>query len=367
MALKKFFTILFVLALITLVVVGIYSALQLRKTGQQTTETAPLPEIDIYKILPSSCEECFDIAQVEQFVQQKSNAKILENKAIKSSTEEAKELIKKYKITRLPAMIIKGEIDRISLKPFEKREDVLVFDTTPPPYFEVDTAKIKGKISATIITDTKCKQCFDLRVLIKQLKQMGVFVTEKITPYDSLEGKNLIQKYKIKKVPSLLLSKDAQEYSIITSAWDVVGTQETDGTLVLRTINPPFRDLETNEITKEPSVIFITDNNCKECYNVTLHKNLFAANFGMKFADEKYVDASSKEGTRLLNKYKINLVPTIIISPEAKEYSGFTEIWKQVGDVAVDGSFVFKKLELLKGMIYKDLKTKKLVNATNSP
>ncbi len=359
---SKFATTTLMVLVLVLLATGIYTAMQLKNLGKtEKQEQILLPEIDLYKIVPSNCNECFSIDIVEKFVQESSNAKIINTKIFKTNTQEAKDFIKKYNLSRLPAVILLGEVNKLNIQNFEKVDDALVFDDSPPVYFEVATGKIKGKTAATVIYDSECEDCLDLQILVSQLKQLGVYLTNKTVNYRTTEGKNLVAQYKIKKLPSLLLSKDALEYAQIKNVWAQVGTQETDGTLVMRMINPPYFDVPAGQIQQIPYVVYLSDKSCAKCYNVSLHKNLLENNFGMKFSEEKFVDVSSKEGAKLVSKYKITKVPTVIISSEAGAYNNFKELWKTVGVGSNDGSFVFTKLDLLEGMSYKDLKTKTVV------
>ncbi|MBI4140713.1 hypothetical protein HY485_02640, partial [Candidatus Woesearchaeota archaeon] len=222
----------FLLLAVLLLASGIYTSWQLYKTTSQKKAQELPPEIDMYTIVPTNCDDCFNIKLAEQFVQQKTNAKIVTQKTFKTDTDEAKELITKYKLKRLPAIILKGEIKRITIDPFEQREDALLFDATPPAYFDVATGKIKGRVVATIINDKACTKCMDLTILTKQLRTTGVSITEKILTSDVPEAKSFVTKYKIKRLPTLLLSKDALEYDLIKNVWEQVGTVETDETLV---------------------------------------------------------------------------------------------------------------------------------------
>lgn len=361
---KPIFIIIFAVIGIALLSSGIYTVYQLKKLSAPPAQPSQ-PEIDMYKIVPDFCEDCFNIEIVEQFIKEKANAKIINTKTLSIQTSEAKEFIKKYNLTKLPAVVLTGEIEKITLPPFQKRENALVFDQTPPPYFDVQTAKVKGKITATIIRAENCEKCTDLANIVTQLKQIGVFVINKTLSSEEKTAKELLQKYKLKKVPALLLSKEASEYQIINAAWNNLGTIEQDGTYVLRTIIPPYKDIKTGIIKNEPTITLLTDKSCTTCYNVTILKDLITSNFGMTFEKQESIDISSKDGIKLLTKYKINKVPTVMLSPEATEYPNFKEAWKKVGE-EINGQFVFKQLNLLEGMKYKDLKTKTIITANNT-
>lgn len=354
--------IVFAIIIAVLLLSGMYTSWQLYKTmSQKHLQTLP-PEVDLYNILPADCKDCFSIIAVEQFITQSSNAKIITKKTITADSEEAKQLINKYKLKRLPAVILKGEINRLTLEHFEQREDALVFDATPPVYLEVVTGKTKGRISATIINDKACKKCLDLAILTKQLRDAGVVLTEKTLAAETAEAQSIIKRYKITKLPTLILSADANEYGLIQNVWEQVGTKETDGTFVLRRLTPPYKDLEVGIIVDEPAIVFLTDKNCKQCYNVTLHKGLLSQNFGMTFREETYIDIASMEGTKLVSHNRIKFAPTIVVSSEAKYYPGFEEVWQKIGEKTNDGRFIFTNAELLQGMSYKDLKTGKVIS-----
>lgn len=345
--------------LFVLLLFSVYSAFDLRKFFAQQEPAV----IVITKILPQNCPDCFSIEPVEQYIRQ--SARVTIQNITTLSWQTAKDIITKYTVTKLPAVLITGEISKLQLEPFEQRQDALVFDKTPPPYFDTGEQRIKGKVSAVIIQDSSCKECFKLEPLIQNLRQAGVAITSKVLSYDSSDAKNLIAKYSIKKIPAIILSKDAAEYELIVQAWQQVGSTENDGSFVLRTVNPPYKDLTTNSVKGFVDIIYVVDKSCTTCYNVSLHRNLLTTSFGMHLNSEQFVDVASKEGIKLRTTYQLTKVPTVIVSAEAKTYPNFEDVWKRVGDVARDGSFVFRNLDLLEGMNYKDLQKNTVVTVKN--
>ena len=69
---------------------------------------------------------------------------------------------------------------------------------------------------------------------------------------------------------------------------------------------------------------------------------------------------SSKEGKALIAEYGIEKVPTILIKGDAGAYPSLVKAWKSVGTVEQDGTYVFRKLEIIK-KTYKDLATGEVV------
>ena len=68
-------------------------------------------DLKVTKILLSDCEECFDIEAALENIK-KQNVNITEEKTIYADEKEAKELISKYGIEKIPAIILSGEINK---------------------------------------------------------------------------------------------------------------------------------------------------------------------------------------------------------------------------------------------------------------
>ena len=67
------------------------------------------------------------------------------------------------------------------------------------------------------------------------LNGFGISINnEKTYDINSNEGKSLISKYNIKKVPIIILSPEAKNYDAFVNAWKQVGSAEDDGWYVMR-------------------------------------------------------------------------------------------------------------------------------------
>ena len=107
----------------------------------------------------------------------------------------------------------------------------------------------------TVLTDKSCTTCFEPDTFHKPiLQRMGVFFGhEKRIDIASAEGKSLVTRYKIKEVPTILLSGDVDAYPVLIHAWTTVGDVASDGTYVFRNstvTEQPYRDLSTGEIVQ---------------------------------------------------------------------------------------------------------------------
>src|SRR3989338_7183204 len=65
--------------------------------------------------------------------------------------QDAAQLISQYQIRRIPAVIVTGEVDKISLAEFKQSGDALVFDAPGAPYTDAESGAIVGKVTLTSI------------------------------------------------------------------------------------------------------------------------------------------------------------------------------------------------------------------------
>ena len=83
--------------------------------------------------------------------------------------------------------------------------------------------------------------------------------------------------------------------------------------------------------------------------------------FGAYIADQKLLDVQTSEGRHLLNKYNIELLPTIILSKDASDYLSLKSVWPNVGTIEEDGSYVFRQGVKSMG-VYKDMTSNQVVD-----
>ncbi len=277
-------------------------------------------------------------------------------------SNEGKAIISKYKIEKIPTVVVTGEIDKFTIQGLEKRENALLLTRLEPPYTNAANGEILGRVTLYNLKDSACEKCSDLTPLINQIKGAGIKISqEKIINPESNEGKELLKKYNLDFAPTIILSKDAVAYEIMKEAWPQIGTIEKDGYYVLRLVYPPFINLTTSKLRGLVDIIYLTDKSCKECYDVNLHNQIITnpQSFAINLDKEETVDISDAKGKELIDKYNITQVPTTILSSEVAVYPS-SEALKQFFTVEKDGSFVFRIASVLGN--YKDLTTNKVVN-----
>ena len=321
------------------------------------------PEIKA-TLITADCKECTDTQAL--FTQLVGSKEFDAEDATLSMTDSyAKKLMEKYSITKLPAIVVEGDVETLKLEGFVKTDDALVFQSLAP-YYDVMSGSVKGKVTIMFITadPAMCPSCETKPWLGDSLKQAGVLI-ESETTYSSISkmGSDLISMYHITKLPAYVMSKDAGEYEQIALAWTQYGTIESDGAMVMRNLQAPYYDLAEKKVRGQLTMIGLVDATCKECYNVSVHEQIFQSNFGVVFSDKKLYDIATAEGKNLLKQYNITKVPTIVVKGDVDAFPSLKQAWPQVGNVAADGAYVFHKVEVLQGLTYKDLSTGKVVKA----
>jgi len=344
------------------------------ETKLDAMEAAAIPlDITMTIITAADCEDCFNIYDIVEQVG-KLNVNITAQTELASDSEEAQKLIEGYKIKTLPAIIlgfdpamtIKAkpdlikQLDALDFENVDDESDYVApstgykFEATTPPYYDITASEIKGLVTVISITTSECDDCLALDAMITALENALTIkdVTEVV--YGSAEAQVYIEKYDIEAVPSIILSEDAAVYNGFAAAWKTYGTVEDDGSFVFRNNVPPYIDAATGEVKGIVDIMYLTDESCTDCYNVTLHKTILRG-FGIVLGEETTLDIADAEGQELLETYGITKVPTIILSKDASVYTLLNEVWAEVGEVADDGSYVFTNMEQLKGAKYTDL------------
>ena len=334
----------------------------LKKSSEAIQQKLNPAKIELTLIKNSKCNDCFDISTIVSHIKN-AYVNITKETMHEFNSKEGKEIINKYRIKRIPTVVITGEIDNVNIQGLEKKENALILTRLEPPYTNALSGEIEGKVTLYYLTDSSCSICNDLKPLVNQIKSAGVkILDERLVVTSSDEGQDLIRKYKIDFVPTIILSKDASVYPIIKQEWPQVGSIEDDGSYVLRLVYPPFVYLTTNKLRGIVNITYLTDRSCSECYDVNLHRQILVnpQGFAIRLIKEERFDISEDKGKELIAKYNITQVPTIILSDEINAYPS-KQALRQFFSIEEDGFYVFRRTEAVG--TYKDLITNQVVKA----
>ncbi len=367
-------SVLVAVAIFNLVIVSqISSGIESKKETSTlaSAEISRPANISVVTLSAADCSDCYDISTLVSAIKT-APVNVVSEKSLDYKSGEAAQLIRKYNIKKIPALIITGEVDKSNVKSAlaslgDSVDGAIVFTKAPPVYINLSDDREVGRVTPTIIFAGSCTQCRNVSQIVEFFKARGATVLPgENYDYNSAEGKLLLSKYNITRAPAILFSKDLGAYSNIqeVAGWEPgIGTVEPDGTYIVRTALLPNIDVSTNKINGLVSLTNIVDKSCTSCYNVSLHK-FELLNFGITPSGETTYDAGSPEGKALIAKYNITEVPTIVLSVEAGEYPQFADVWKAVGIVGKDGSYIFTAVSRMGA--YKDLLSNKTVSKSSA-
>lgn len=199
------------------------------------------PEINLLVLIDKNCKECFDINIIYNSIKSSNNYVIKSEKV--EDYKNYLNLIKSLKIDKIPSIIISGEVEKVAnifsrIPGYRKVEDKIVIESYPP-FLSLSDNKIYGIVDIIYLVPRNCTKCYDV-TLHKRILEEGYLVKigkEKTVYTDEEEGKELIKKYNITAVPTIILSKDISYYYLLASIWDQVGSIEEDGSYVFRNEN----------------------------------------------------------------------------------------------------------------------------------
>lgn len=231
------------------------------------------------------------------------------------------------------------------------------------------TEQVLPNIKLTIITDSTCKECFNLGMVTQQMEmEMPANVSTERLEYTSPEAQALISQYQLKIIPVLIITGNVND-PLVSNMLDPTGEYHKNDAVVYDESIPPYVEISTGEIRGIVDTIYLEDEACVECYDVGIHKMILYSS-GVYLKNENTIDINSDEGQELVDKYNITEVPTVLISSEISAYFGFDDMWSTIGTIEEDdwhvfrGNAIWKEKAITAGdntFIYKDLTTGEII------
>lgn len=181
-------------------------------------------------------------------------------------SDSGKALVKKYNITAVPTAIFSPAaagypifIQAWTTAGTVDADGSYILRSLSPPYYDLSTQSVRGLVDAIYLTDKSCGTCYNV-TLHKTIFQQNFGIDfQKETTYDVSDttGADLVKKYNITDVPTVILTGDAAAYKQLEQAWSQVGTTEKDGAMVFRQIGLlqgiTYKDLSTGKVVTAAS------------------------------------------------------------------------------------------------------------------
>lgn len=221
-------------------IVSIHTILSINKKIAVAKEAARPADLSIITLKEPSCQDCSDLTPVINAIK-KENVKINSEKIINASDPAGIKLISRYNIKKAPTLIISGEIKKNAKlnKMWEQlgeiKDNTFILTQVGAPYVLTSSGEVKGKIKLIMLADNSCAKCYDVAKHEQILKRFGLPIKNSQTiNSQSADGKKLIAEYKIKLLPTIILTGDVASYPILTKIWPKIGTIEKNGAYVFR-------------------------------------------------------------------------------------------------------------------------------------
>lgn len=216
--------------------------------------------LTLIEILPADCSSCQGALPLVEALK-KQSVKIEKEDKLSPTDSAAQQLIKQYRIEKIPGLIVEGELEKENIAKFfsgrgQVENGVFVAQNLTPPYFDLKQNKVVGEItSLTYLKDSTCSECYDVSKNEQILANAYTVKPAKTQTFDitSSQGRALLARYKITLVPTFILEGDFSPYLSLQQVWPQVGTKEINGAYVFRQgvkLMGPYKDLSTGQVIK---------------------------------------------------------------------------------------------------------------------
>lgn len=325
-----------------------------------TANQTNLNQIEIIHIRSVTCTLCRDTEGLNLYFEQsaqKYGFAVGSNRIINYPDSESSELIRKYRIDRLPTIIVREKSGNLS-DAFKgefaqylgsvEGDGTLVMRNVDAPYLNISENKIVGLAKGIAIYKKECAECLNASKYFQALEGQDigmVFLDKKILEAQDTEAKNLIMKYNITKLPTLILDQEAYEYGAFNQYIANSG-EKINNTFVIKEPIAPFFDLEKNETAGLVNVTIINPINCTNCTNISNLVGAISVQGGIVIDQVQEISENETTANELIGQFNITKLPTMIFSKEMKYYSNLQEQWIQYGNsVEEDGEYVLRSPE----------------------
>ncbi|MDO8428609.1 MAG: hypothetical protein Q7S92_05350 [Candidatus Diapherotrites archaeon] len=335
-----------------------------------TNNPVTTPSIELISVTLDNCTNCIPLAGLISTVKQQVGIPVTE-RIVSFGSDESNTLIQEYGIERLPSVVIRGDLNSFpelvsgfiqSGLGYQSSDGSLVFKSPFPVYYEIASGKLTGLVQMTKITVSDCTECSPglTEQDFSSLSPPIAFESIQEISSTSAEGQALLAKYNIRKIPTIVLSKEIKEYPQFQNFLSV-GTVEQDGSFIFRNTLPYFFDLDQNRIVGGVQLISIVDSNCSECITQDRISVPLIDRLGLQISSTQTVDLNSSEAQELIQKYSLTSLPSVLFSGDLNAYFLVGQYWPQLGRLAEDQMHIFTEYSLLEEGYYKDINSGQLI------
>ncbi len=197
-------------------------------------------------------------------------------------------------------------------------------------------------LEAVKITVSNCDFCFDLDTALEELKKQNVNITKEET-LDSKSpiAQQLIERYGITKLPTYILSGEANKSSI-AGYFTSKGSLEEDR-FIFTAQKAPYHDPAQRKIVGLVTVFNLKDSSCSKCTDFGSVVEGFE-NAGVLVTQKKTVEYTSTEGQAMIRQLGITRIPALVISNDIEYYPEVLQQLQEAGAAQKEGVYALHAL-----------------------
>lgn len=187
-----------------------------------------------------------------------------------------------------------------------------------------------------------CTDCYDISRDVSEINKQNVNATSSRTEASSPEGKSLIDKYEIRKLPALIVTGEIDKTASLSSHWAQVGTVWDDAIVIEAQL--PFYSVAEKRVVGVVYITRIVDTSCAQCTSINSIVNSFVR-AGVAIGSDEQLEFSSPQGAKLVRDFGIDQIPAVIVSADILEYPAIAQVWDQLNATEKNGSYALHVLQ----------------------
>ncbi len=250
-------------------------------------------------VVKADCGRCSSPAALADSIRKSAGVRVASQDDLDFGSSLVAPLISRYGITRLPAVIVTGEIGKaksLQAVPGGRLSgDAIVFSSPDPFYFDVSSGSVAGIVNVSVIYALSCAGSLPF---LSQLRLAGVGLGSiSQVNLSSPKGRSLALEYSLSKFPAVVLSGELSAYEGILPGIFSTAPLSADGSAyVAEKPLPPYYDASLGRAVGYVNLTIVRDASCASCYDPgPIHKKVLAK-VGAAVQAEKSVDIFSAEG-----------------------------------------------------------------------
>ncbi len=178
---------------------------------------------------------------------------------------------------------------------------------------EAKIAAVPAQVLLVTITNPACKDCFDIAPIVDSLKKANINVTnEENIAWNSEAAKNFIEKYGIKKIPTIMLFGEVDKVNI-------KNLERKENALIFTDLTPPYTNAQSGEVLGKVEVTIIEEPSCKKCMGFSVVMDSLKQS-GVFVTKSEIITASEEKAKELISKFNLSKLPTAIITDNVEMY-----------------------------------------------